>query len=285
LKRTPATRSPTLAWLDCYSILAVYSILTSKEAFARAKAAAVAAVAFDEELAEGHTSLGFIKAFLDWDWPGGEKEFERAIELNPRYWVTRYWYAITLTSCGRFEEAERQIRHGIELEPLSPVVIHGAAWTSYASGRYTEVVERTSKGLEIDPTYFLLRMWLGVAYEAQGAFPEAIHELQQAVDLGGRGVSWVLGALGHVYAVAGQRPEALKVLEELLDRAKQDVIDFISVSLIYAGLGDTDSALTSLEKACEARGMSGVLVKVDPRLNPLRSEPRFQQVLRRMNLA
>lgn len=270
---------------DCYSILGVYSVLPSKEALARAKAAAVAAVAFDDELAEGHTSLGFIKAYLDWDWSGGEKEFQRALELNPGYWVTPYWYGLMLASTGRFEEADKQIRHGMELEPLSPVLMHGAAMISFMSRRYAEAVERSLEGLESDPDYFLLRHWLGLAYLLEAKNAEAISELQTAVDLCGRGVSWAVGSLGHAYAVSGNQTEALRILEELLDRAKREAIDFISVAAIYAGLCDTGNALTSLEKACENRGMSGILVKVDPRFDALRSEPRFQQVLTRMNLA
>ncbi len=270
---------------DCYSILGVYSILPSKEALAKAKAAAVAAVAFDDELAEGHTSLGFIRAYLDWDWSGGEREFQRALELNPGYWVTPYWYGLMLTSMGRFEEAEQQIRRAMELEPLSSVVMHGAAMNSLTSRRYAEAVERSLKGLENDPHYFLLRFWLGLAYLLEARYPEAIRELQTALDLGGRGVSWGVGSLGHAYAVAGDKAEARRILEELLDRAKRETIDFLSVAVIYAGLGDIEDALISLEKGCDARGMSGVLVKVDPRFDPLRSEPRFQQILRRMNLA
>jgi Flp pilus assembly protein TadD len=229
--------------------------------------------------------LGFIRSYLDWDWSGGEREFQRALELNPGYWVTPYWYGMVLTSGGRFEEAEQQISRGMELEPLSPVVMHGAAWNSLASHRYAEAVERCLKGLGNDPHHFLLRIWLGIAYAAQANYPEAIRELQTAVDLSNRAVSWVIGALGHAYAVAGNRPEALAILEELLARAERETVDFTSVAVIYAGLGDTDNALLYLEKACDARGMTGMLMKPDPRLDQLRSEPRFQKLLRQMNLA
>ena len=173
----------------------------------------------------------------------------------------------------------------MELEPLSPVVMHGAAWNSLAAGRYDEGMERCFKGLDCDPDYFLLRLWLGMAYESQAKYREATQELQTATDLCHRSVSWVVGALGHAYAVSGNQTEALRILEELLDRAKRETIDFLSVAVIYTGLGDIEDALTSLEKGCDARGMSGVLVKVDPRFDALHSEPRFQSVLRRMNLA
>ncbi len=270
---------------DCYSIMAVYSILPSKATFAKAKAAAVAAVAFDDELAEGHTSLGFIRGYFDWDWPGGEKEFQRALELNPGYWVTPYWYALALTSCGRFEDAEQQIRHGMELEPLSPVIMHGAAMNSISAGRYREAVERSLKGLENDPHHFLLRFWLGLAYQMAARYPEAIRELETAVDLCGRGVSWVVGALGSAYAASGNRAKAMGILQELQDRAERETIDFSSFAAIYASLGDVENALTYLEKACDARGMSGVMVNMDPRYAGLRGEPRFQNILKRMNLA
>jgi len=270
---------------DCYSIMALFSTLPPKETFARAKAAAVAAVAFDDERAEGHTSLAFIRAYSDWNWSSSEKEFERAWELNPGYWVTPYWYGIVLTSMGRCEEAEQQIRHAMELEPLSPIVMHGAAWNSIASRRYPEAIERSLKGLEIDPDYFLLRHWLGLAYLLEARYPEAIRESQRAVDLCDRAMSWMIGSLGHAYAVAGNQAEALRLLEELLNRAKREEIDSASAALIYTGLGDTENGLRCLEKACETRGISSFFTKVDPRLDALNSEPRFREVLKRMNLA
>jgi len=262
----------------------VYSILPQKETLAKAKAAAVAAVAFDDELAEAHTSLAFIRVCFDWDWAGAEKEFQRALELNPGYWVTPYWYAITLTAMGRFDEAEPQIRRSVELEPLSAAVLHEAIWNSLSWRRYDEAVERSLKALEIDPNYFLVRYWLGLTYVAQKKYPEAIRELQTAVDLCRRGVSWVVGALGHAYALAGNREEALRLLEELLEREKRETIDFLSLALIYVGLGDTENALLSLEKSCEARGMVALFTKTDERYDTLRSEPRFQNVLKRVNL-
>ena len=269
---------------DCYSILGVYSILPPREALAKAKAAAAAAVAFDDELAEGHTSLAFIRAALDWDWSGAGKEFERALELNRGYWVTPYWYGIVLLASGKLEDGERQIRDAMELEPLAAAIVHSAAWSSLASHRYAEAVERSLKGLELEPDHFLLRHWLGLTYVAQGKHPEAIEQLQIAVDLCHRGVSWVLGSLGHAHATAGNTAEALRILAELQNRAERETIDFLSLALIYAGLGDTENTLASLERACDARGMVALFLKTDERFEGLHSEPRFQQVMRRMNL-
>jgi eukaryotic-like serine/threonine-protein kinase len=268
---------------DCYSILGIYSILPSKDALSKAKAAAAAAVAFDDEMAEGHTSLGFVKAYLDWNWFSAEKEFQRALELN-RYWVTHYWYGILLTSSGRYEQAEEQIRCGIELEPLSPVVLHGAAWNALALHRFKVSIERCMRGLESDPDSFLLRFWLGMVYEMQAKHQEAIQEFQTAVDLCAAGVSYIVGGLGHAHATAGNRLEAFRIIEELLERAKREPVDLIAVAVIYAGLAEAEQALTYLEKAADARGMSGLLVNADPRYDTLRSDPRFQELLKRMNL-
>jgi len=284
IEKDPAYALAYSGLADCYSILGIYSILPSKETLARAKAAAAAVVVFDDELAEGHTSLGFVKAYLDWNWSGAEKEFLRALELNPGYWITRYWYGIFLTSIGRYDEAEEQIRYGMELEPLSPVVMHGAAWNALALHRYESSIERCMRGLESDPDSFLVRFWLGLVYGMQARHQEAIHEFQMAVDLCNGGVSYIVGGLGHAHALAGNRQEAIRIIEELLEPAKRKPIDLGAVAAVYAGLADADQALTYLEKAVDARGMTGLLLKTDPRYDALRSHPRFQQLLKRMNL-
>jgi serine/threonine protein kinase/Tfp pilus assembly protein PilF len=269
---------------DCYSILGTYSMLPAKETLARAKAAAVAAVAFDDQSAEGYASLGFIRWNLDWDWSGSERDFKRALELNPGYWVAPNWYALMLTCSGRFEEAEEQIRRAIELEPLSPFVMHMAAINSYFARRYTEAAERCLKGIEIDPQFFPLHAWLGGVHLTEGKYREAISELRTSLEQSG-GVLWTLGALGYGLAVAGERTEALQCLEDLLDRAKRETVDFLSIALIYAGLRDAENAIASLDKACDSRGLCAVMAKADPRLDFLRSEPGFHAILKKMNLA
>jgi tetratricopeptide (TPR) repeat protein len=141
------------------------------------------------------------------------------------------------------------------------------------------------RGLESDPDSFLLRFWLGMVYEMQSKHQEAIHEFQMATDLCHGGVSYIVGGLGHAHAIAGNRQEATRIIEELLERAKQETIDLIAVAVIYAGLAEAEQALAYLEKAVDARGMSGLLLKADPRYDKLQSHPRFQQLLWRMKLA
>src|SRR5262249_35016924 len=129
------------------------SVVSPKEGFARAKAAAAAAATMDPDLAEGHTSLAFIRAYFDGDWAAADEGFQRALELNPGYWVTPYWYSFPMMSRAREKEAEQQIRHALELEPLSPVVLHAAALASLLARRYDEATERCLRGLEYDPGY------------------------------------------------------------------------------------------------------------------------------------
>ena len=270
---------------DCYSILAVYSILPPKESFARAKAAAVAAVAFDADLAEGHTSLAFIRSYYDCDWVGAETEYQKALELNPNYWVTRYWYGLMLTSCGRFDDAEVQIAQGLALEPLSSVVMHGAAYNAYCAGRYGLAMERGTRGIENDPHYFLIRLWLGATRRMEGHHAEGIRELEQAMELSGGAVSWVAGYLANACAAAGFRDRAEELLRDLLDRRQRESVDPMSLVLAYLGLGDRENALAWLERGVETGGMAPVLAKAEPHLQVLESEPRYQQVLRKLRLA
>jgi tetratricopeptide (TPR) repeat protein len=267
---------------DCYSILATYTVLPTKDTYARAKAAAVAAVAFDEELAEGHASLGFIRAYWDLDWPAAEREFQRAIELKPDDWVGRYWYALVLTSLGRFQDSERQIAYGLQLEPQSSVVLHGAAINSIGARRFGEAIERCRTGLANDPDYFLLRVWLGLALQMEGRHAEAVSEFEKAMEI--CDMSWVRGTLIYGYGAAGRREDAARMVQDELKRGRE-AQDFLVFVWGYTGLGDLDNALDWTEKAFDARsGMLPVMIKYDPRLDPLRGNPRFEKVLSRMRL-
>jgi serine/threonine protein kinase/tetratricopeptide (TPR) repeat protein len=268
---------------DCYAILAAYSILPQKDPWSRAKAAAVSAVAFDEESPEAHTSLGFIRAYFDYDWTGSDKEFRRALELNPGYWVAPYWYAMILCSCGRFEEAEAQIGRGMELEPLSALVAHCHVMVPYLAKRYDVAVERALRALEANPDAFLVRWWLGAAYACQGKLEQAIVETEKAVTMSDGKISWIVGALGAAHAQAGHRAEAQRILDDLTERAQRETVDAVAMIVLYTALGDFDNALTWAERGCETRGMLPVM-PLDARMDPIRSHPRFQAVLRRMNL-
>jgi len=270
---------------DCYSQLAAHGLLPPKEGWSRAKAAAAAAVALDPDLAEAHTSLAFVRAFADWDWLAAEREFQRAIELDPAYWVAPYWYGVILTACGRFEAAGRLTLQAQALEPLSPVIAHGAAYNFIASRRYADAIDVCLKAIDIDPNYPLLRMWLGLAYEQESRYKEAITECEKALQLFGR-EPVVVGPLAHVHAMAGHHAKALRMLHGLLALAKGRHVDAYAVAITYAALGQKDLVMEWLETACNNRaGWFTYQVKSDPRLDWLRQDPRFEKVLRRMGLA
>jgi len=269
---------------DCHGMLSIYCVVQPREGWSKAKAAVAAAVALDPELAEGHTSLAFIKTFADWDWVGASKEFELALKLNPSYWVAAYWYAMHLGMCGKYDEAERQAARAQELEPLLPMAIWIGGCVSFAARRFSDAIDRCSKAIEIDPQYPLARLWLGIAYQAESRHEEAIRELERAVGLLGF-LPFFAGFLGHAYAVTGKHAEAQKVLSEMLALAERKHIDAFSVALVYAGLGERDHALDWLENAYDNHsGWLTQMAKNDPRLDGLRPDPRFQNILWRMGL-
>ena len=284
IERDPSYALAYSGLADCYSVLASYSILPAKEAFARAKAAAGAALAFDDELAAGHAALAIIRAYCDWDWNGADREFARAFELDPKYFVTPYWNAMNLSSSGRFQEAEAMIRRGVELEPLSPLIAHVSVMNALFSRRYSEARERALQSITVNPALFLLHLWLGVTYLFEGKFGEAIQAMEKAQALSAGKISWVTGSLGHAHAFTGNRTEALRLARELLDKSDHETIDNTALVLIYVGLGDMETALRWTEKALDAKGFISVWLSGDPRFDPLRGEPRFQAVIRRMNL-
>jgi tetratricopeptide (TPR) repeat protein len=269
---------------DCYSVLSTYVIIPPREGWAKARTAAAAAIALDPGLAEGHASQGFIRTFLDWEWIGAEKEFQRAAELNPAYWLAPYWYSLLLNGQGRHQEAEQQIRHAQELEPLSPIVAFASGLTSYCARRYAEAIHRCLKGIEIDPTHPPLRMWCGAAYQAQSQYQEAVRELEIGTKLM-EGSTLCTGWLAHAHAAAGNRAEAQRLLQTLLDEAERKQVEPFSVILAYLGLGEQEQALNWLEKACDSYpGIFPLVLKTDSRLDELRTNPRFVKVMQRMGL-
>jgi len=272
---------------DCYSLFAIYCISPGKDAWANAKAAAAAALGLDPELAEGHSAMGFIRAFGDWDWSAAEKDLRRAAELNPAFWVTPYWYSIILCSMNRVEDAQRQVRRARELEPLSPVVLHAAAWASLVAGRPGEAIQCCREGLAIDPTFPLLHVWLGLAHEvqsseAQSHYEEAVSDYEHAVS-SAPGISWIAGFLGHAYVKSGRTADAERVLAELLRPPNSQPVDYYGVALVHAARGDYERAIGAMEELCETRsGFGAVVLNVDPRMLPLRADPRFERILQRI---
>ncbi len=268
---------------DSYVLLGEYSLLPAKEAFARARAAAAKALELDDSLAEAHNALAAVKVDYDWDWPGAEREFRRAIELNPGYATAHQWYAELLSQIGRHEEALAEIKLAEQLDPFSLIinVVHGDALR--CAGQNDMSIEQLQKALEIDPNFAHAHFHLGMSYLRKEAFADAIAEFQKAVSLSPN-VTDYKGGLGYSYAVAGERSEARKLMEELKARSKQSYVPWFYIAGIYAGLGEQDQAIADLEKAYEQHEQGLAVMNREPMFDPLRSDARFQELLRRMNL-
>jgi tetratricopeptide (TPR) repeat protein len=253
------------------------------EMLPKAKAAALKALEIDETLAEPHVALAHTKYFYDRDFSGAEREFKRAIELNPNYSVAHHWYAIYLLIVGRQRDSLAEIRRAQELDPLSLSINTWLGHILARSGQLDQAVEQLRKTLEMDPNFILARFRLGSLYEEKGMYDEAISEFREVLKLsGGRPLG--VSALARVYALAGKREEAQKNLDELLTLSKQRFVSPASIALIYVALGDKDQAFTWLEKSNELRELNVVRIKADPRFDPLRSDPRFNDLVRRIGI-
>ena len=249
-----------------------------------AKAAITSAIEIDDTLGEAHASLAFINLLYDWDWAGAEGHFKRGIELNPNYAMARHWYAIHLANMGRHDEAIREARRAQELDPLTLIVNGTPAATLYLARRYDQAIEELQKLLEMDANFLPAHSMLAVAYVQKGMYDKAIVEYQKVIDLlrGNLGAELAMKArIGHAYAVWGKKGEAIKILDELLKR--RDATPY-SIAEIYVGLGEKDRAFEWLEKAYQERNVQMVSLKVEPTLDSLRLDPRFTDLLRRMNL-
>ena len=241
------------------------------------------ALKLDDTLAEAHTILARC-AQQDWDWAGAERGFRRAIELNPSYALARIWYAMYLYAMMRFDEAAVEAGRAQELDPVSSLVNTFAGSAYFLAGRVEEAMASWQKALELEPSYSDASLALARSYVAQGKYPQAIGELQKALVFNER-QPFLLGTLAHAYARAGQREDALKLVSELR-RIEAEKPGYAPFGMIwaYAGLDDKEQTFAYLERAYEERAGRMVWLNVDPVLEPLRSDPRFKDLVRRMKL-
>ncbi|MGH9902484.1 MAG: tetratricopeptide repeat protein, partial [Pyrinomonadaceae bacterium] len=268
---------------DCYALLSLYCALTPREAFPKARAAALKALDLDPALAEAHNSLGVIKLFYEWDWAGAESEFGRAISLNPGYPDAHQRFGLYLTATGRFEEAAAELRRALELDPLSLITNTFTGYPFYYSRRYDRAVEHFLKPLEMDPNFSMAHFRLGLAYAQQGRYEESIAELKIAERLSGDRDA--IAALGHVCGVSGRTEEARATLAELGERSKKGFVSPYNMAVVHLGLGERDEALAWLERAYAERSYWLIYVHVDPLLDGLRAEARFADLARRVRPA
>jgi TolB-like protein/Flp pilus assembly protein TadD len=268
---------------DSYALMGdwEYGILSPEDAFPRAKAAVTKALALDDTLSEAHTSLAFIQDLYDWGWASAENEYKRALALNPGYATAHHWYAWHLIVMGRNEEGLAELRKAQSLDPLSLIISADIADALCIAHRYDESVQQSRKTIAMDPHFAVAHFQLGQALEQKNRHDEAIAEFRRAIELSGANTT-IESNLAHAYAVSGRKEEAMKIVKDLESRQSQNPSIGSNIALIYAGLGNNAEAMGWLNKAYEARSNPSILLR--PVFDPLRSDPRFQHLLRRIGV-
>lgn len=249
-------------------------------AMRRARSAALRALELDDGSAEAHVALALVRAFYDWDWRGAEREFQRAIALQPSSTEAHGWYGTLLSLLGRYDEGVQQIKQALALDPLSLDVNARLALPFYLEGRYQLALEQTRRTLELDSTFYLSHTGLGAIYEELGNPGAAVREYERARRI--YDSPEIVAFLARAHAKAGERARALELLAELEAIAADRYVSPYDLALVHEALGDAERALQLLERAYETRAEGMASLMVDPRFAALRSDPRFQALVRRM---
>jgi len=258
-----------------------YGVLPPLDAFPKATAAAAKALVLDASLGEAHASLAYALDLYGWDWVAAETEYKQAIQLNPGYATAHQWYSWHLFMVGRDDDALNELRRAESLDPLSLIINADIADALCVAHRYDEAVEQSEKTLKMDANFAVGHYELGQALVQKHMYDQAIVEFQRAIELSGHSGAFDSN-LGYAYAVSGRKEEALKIVDELESRHPTNYSVDADIALIYVGLDDRDEAINRLNKAFDARFKASILRR--PAFDPLRSDPRFQDLLRRMGL-
>jgi tetratricopeptide (TPR) repeat protein len=267
---------------DAYALLADFNVLPTREVMPKVRVAAAKAIELDDNLAEAHTSLAWAR-FHDWDWTGAEKEFKRAVALNASYPTAHLWYGDFLSAMGRFDEALAELNRAAETNPLSPVIGLGLASRLYYSHQYAAAADQAQKTLAMEPAFAPAHVLLGRVQLQKGQSPAALAELRKALDLS-EGDTNELALLGYGEAVAHQTGEAKKILEQLKERSQQTYVQPMAMAMIHTGLGNRNEAFDWLGRAFEDRSAGLVYLRVDPVFEPIATDPRFAELIRRVGL-
>jgi serine/threonine-protein kinase len=279
----PGYAPPYAGLADTYATLGSWEngALPPKEAFSKAKSAAAKAIELDPKLSEGHHSLAYTHLHYDWDWPASEQEFKTALELNPGDAVALHWYSHFLTAMGRHEESLAITNRGLQISPLDPTFNFHLAWAHYMARKPDLCIAESKRGIELDMAPYWFHFFLGWGYEQNGMHAEAIRALEEAASRSKQSPV-TIWALGHAYAVGGRTAEANRLLENLIERSQQKYVPPYEIGMVYLGLGQKDRAFEWFEKAFVERSGWMAYLKVDPRLDPVRTDPRYADLLRRV---
>jgi TolB-like protein len=268
---------------DSYSILGatIYGSVPTVEAAGKAKDAAKKALALDPQLAEAQTSLATVKFNYDWDWMGAEADFRHAIQLDPNYATAYQRYSLYLMAMGRVQSSLEQIDRARQLDPLSISINFSDGWRLYLARQYGTAAQQLRDTLEMDPSNGLVHLILGQTYQYMGKPEPALTEFREAARLS-PGIPLMTAGLAAAYARSGNRPEALKLLAALSVQAQHEYVSPYYIAVVYAAMGESNQAIDWLDKAYADRSNGMVFLKMDPDLDPLRSNPRFQAIQKKL---
>jgi len=268
---------------DSYALAGdwLYGILSPRDAFRQARAAATSALALDDTLGEAHTSLAFALDLYAWDWAAADKQYQRAIELNPGYATAHHWYGWHLLVMGRTSEGIFEMRRAESLDPLSLIISADLAEALCIAQLYDESVQQSKRTLDMDPNFAVAHYQLGQALAQKHLYDEAIAEFQRAIELSGPSGTFESN-LAYVYAVSGRKIDAENIMQDLKARSDKNPSTDANIALVYVGLGDHDQAMIWLDKAYEGRFNPSILLR--PGFDPLRSDARFEDLRRRLGL-
>lgn len=268
---------------DCFSLLGLFSYLHPKDAFSKARTAAMKAIEIDDTIGEAHASMAFICLYYDWDWAMADREFKRAVSLAPKYSTAHEWYGMYLSIMGRFDEATAEMKRAQELTPLEPIINTMAGLPYLFSRRYDEAMEQCQKAIEIDPTLPTVYFLRGMAYVGKKMWDEAISDFEKFVTFSA-GSAFALGFLGSAFALSGRIDEASKILSQLNGLSEEKYVSPFFKALVHMGLGDNDEAFGNLENAYRERESFLTFLKHWPYFDPLRSATRFSTLLKKIGL-
>jgi TolB-like protein/Tfp pilus assembly protein PilF len=266
---------------DTYAYLSFFNLVAPREAMPKAKTAAMKGLEIDNDVAEAHVSMGYVSFTYDGDWAAAEKHFEQALALNPAYSRAHTFYPFYLSSLGRSEEALEVAKHAVDLDPASPAVSHSLAVQLYLARKFERAIEQTHGTLDMDANFAISYAVLGEAYLARGMYREGLSALEKYSVLSRR-CSASLALLGYSQARLGERKQSIQIIDELMAASKESFVPALWFALIYAGLEERDQAFSWLEKALEERFNRLAYLKVEVLWDPLRSDPRFADLLRRV---
>jgi serine/threonine protein kinase/Tfp pilus assembly protein PilF len=276
-----------VAWAgiaDSYSLLGEFGNIPRKELYPKARAAVNKALELDDRLAEVHTSLASILMLSKWDWTNSEKEFRLALELNPNYATAHHWFSQWFLNMGRLEESLQMIARAAELDPVSQAILKDQGLARYYNRQYDEAIETAKKTLELDPNYAAAHRLLSLAYQSKQMFDEALVEHEKWAALTGNKVEAAV-TLAQLHAVSGRADEARRLIADI--KRDQLVIDQLhrGLALVHVALGENDLAFEYLEESCARHEEAILSLKVDPKFDALRSDPRFVELLKKIGIA